>query len=62
MRATYKVEVEVTAEVQSPDEFSSGELSEALRDMVFAVIREETELDVVIMTVSPGKHEGHDGT
>lgn len=54
MRATYKVTVEVTAEVESADEYSNERLAEDLRDMVFAVVREETELDVVIQTISPG--------
>jgi hypothetical protein len=53
MRATYKVTVEVTAEVESADEYSNERLAEDLRDMVFAVVREETELDVVIQTISP---------
>lgn len=53
MRATYKVEIEVTAEVQSEADYSNEQMAEDLRDMVFAVMREETELDLVVQTISP---------
>jgi hypothetical protein len=49
-RQTFKVEIEVTAE--DAGNYSSEQLADDVRDLVFSAVREETGLEVVVMTVT----------
>lgn len=55
-RRTFTAVVEVT--VEGGEGYTSADLADAVRDLVFTAVREETELDVIIMTVSgaPGTY------
>jgi hypothetical protein len=50
MRQTFTATVEVTVE-DAPTDYSNAQLADDIRDMVFSVISEETELDAVVKEV-----------